>query len=399
MDQSQQNRIAISELLEQWTPYADDLLLHDPDGPGECVVRGGEIVADGRSLESVVTRLGRWVDGVHDCADRQNARVRLRPAERNRCVEIARDVSSAVSGVAPNHVHFGSSVMYGEPVMYGTGRSADPVPEVEEPVDQCWSPRITVGVLDTGLDAHPWFARRPWFEEVPETLDADDDSGQDRQAGHGTFVSGLVLRNAPGVVLRPVPVLSSLGFTDDIRVAGGLRALRSAASKRDEPVDVVLLPSGCHTPDDACPPILRDELAALGSVVVAAAGNHRSRRPFWPAALSDVIGVAATGPDGAIAEFSNSGSWVDSAAPGVDVVSSYVRLEPASRDGSSRHGTSRHGVVRDGVGEGRSYGFARWSGTSFAAPQVAGKVATMLHRGYEPALASKIANQAYPFEG
>lgn len=400
VDQNTQNPIAISELIEQWSPYADDLLLHDPDGPGECVVRSGEIVAAGRSLESVVTRLGRWVDGVHDCADRRNARVRLRPAERNRCVEIAQDVSTALSGVAPNHVHFGTSVMYGEPVMYGTGEQPGPVPEVAAPPDQCWSPRVTVGVLDTGMDAHPWFARRPWFEEVPEVLDADDDSGQDRQAGHGTFVAGLVLRQAPGVVLRSVPVLSSLGFTDDLRVADGLRTLRSTASKRGEAVDVVLLTSGCRTPDDVCPPILREEVAALGSsVLVASAGNHRSQRPFWPAALPEVVGVAASGPNGELAEFSNSGRWVDCAAPGVDVVSSYVRLVPAVRNGAVRSRGVARGAVRGGAGEGRSYGYARWSGTSFAAPQVAGEIANSLHRGDGPALASKIASHSYPFEG
>ncbi|MGI8308800.1 hypothetical protein [Saccharopolyspora hattusasensis] len=64
---------------------------------------------------------------------------------------------------------------------------------------------------------------------MPEELDADGDAGQDRQAGHGTFVSGVVLQHVPGVVIRARRVLSSLGFTDDYTVAAGLRSLRRSA--------------------------------------------------------------------------------------------------------------------------------------------------------------------------
>ncbi|HEY3609868.1 MAG TPA: S8 family serine peptidase, partial [Pseudonocardiaceae bacterium] len=78
--------------------------------------------------------------------------------------------------------------------------------------------------------------------------------------------------------------------------------------------------------------------------------------------------VAAIGPDGTLAGFSNRGDWVDAVAPGVDVVSSYVRLLPAE----------------EGVAPGtvtRVYGAARWSGTSFAAPRIAAELAGLRHRG------------------
>jgi thermitase len=104
------------------------------------------------------------------------------------------------------------------------------------------------------------------------------------------------------------------------------------------------------------------------TIMVAAAGNDASSRPFWPAALPDVIGVAATGPDGDLAAFSNRGDWVDATAPGVDVVSSYVRLLPGE----------------EGVAPGtttRVYGAARWSGTSFAAPRIAAELAHLRHQG------------------
>jgi subtilisin family serine protease len=104
------------------------------------------------------------------------------------------------------------------------------------------------------------------------------------------------------------------------------------------------------------------------TVVVCSAGNNGSVRPFWPAALPAVVGVAATGPDGTLAAFSNRGDWVDAAALGVDVVSSHVRLLPGG----------------EGVAPGtttRVYGAARWSGTSFAAPRIAADVARLRHEG------------------
>ena len=361
------NRFSAGELRDGWAYYGHDLLLHDPEGPGECLVRRGELITRAEVLDPVVTSLRRWVDDVRHDDDMLLARLRLRPAEQDRCVDIAQEND----GVAVNHVHLGSPVMFGTPVIWGTGADAQVTRAIPAPPEQQWSQQITVGVLDTGLDPHPWFESRPWFEAVPEVLDANDDSGQDRQAGHGTFVAGIVLQHAPGVVIRPRRVLSSLGFTDDLTVAAGLRALRQ------ERPDVVLLTSGCHTPDDGCPSILQAEVEALKhSVVVAAAGNQSLSRPFWPAALPSVIGVAAVDADGALAEFSNSGSWVDAAAPGVDVVSSHVRMRAAGD---------------------RGYGFARWSGTSFAAPQVAASAAIALRDGHDALSVRQILRRCYPF--
>lgn len=358
---------SLEELVRGWRPHAPDLLLHDPGGGAEAVVRRGELLIAAQRASDELDRLGSWVDAVHHHEELGLARARLRGSERDRCVEIARDRGA---GVAANHVHIGSAALHGSPVMFGTGAEVRDCPPVPEPAQQLWEPPVSIGVLDTGLDPHPWFAARPWFREVREELDADDDSGQDRQAGHGTFVAGLVLRRAPGAVVRTRRALSSLGFTDDVRIAEGLRSFGRWA-------DVVLVTSGCRTPDDVCPPVLRSALPE-GAVVVAAAGNHGSSRPFWPAALPEVLAVGATGPDGACAEFSNRGEWVDAAAPGVDVVSSYVHLVPGNPDG-------------------RTYGCARWSGTSFAAPQIAGVVAEALHEGNRPGGAVEIARDRHSF--
>ncbi|WP_233576591.1 S8 family peptidase [Saccharopolyspora rhizosphaerae] len=374
MDHDQQRpRLDLDELHRTWASYGHEMLLHDPGGEAECLVRRGELLAPADSLDTVLVRCHRWVDRVHHDEDLLLARIRLREAERDHCVELAWETP----GVSVNNVHLGSPVMFGAPVMWGTGGEPECTPPLPEPPAAHWDPPVVVGVLDTGCDPHPWFADRPGFVAVPEELDADDDSGQDRQAGHGTFVSGVVLQHAPGVVLRPQRVLSSLGFTDDRAVAAGLRALRRSAQERGEQVDVVVLTSGCHTADDRCPELLAAELSAMApAVVVAAAGNHGHSRPFWPAAAPEVLGVAATGSDGKITGFSGTGDWVGAAAPGVDVRSCFVRLAP---------------------GGGRRFGYASWSGTSFAAPRVAAAIATVLQLDRDPERARELVEHCYPY--
>lgn len=222
---------------------------------------------------------------------------------------------------------------------------------------------VTVAVLDTGIREHPWFAARPWFAYVTddqfEVLDANHDGRLDSVAGHGTFVAGVVAQHAPSARLRIGRVLHTDGICDEVDL---IEALHDLAEDPDPPA-VVNLSFGGHSHDDRVSKLLEGAVARLTatSVVVAAAGNSGTDRPFWPAALPAVIAVGAldaagTGP----AEFSNRGPWVDAWAAGEDVVGAFVA---GSRELPGP-------VEPDGF-------FARWSGTSFAAPVIAGRVAAV----------------------
>lgn len=352
--------LPLTELLDRLRPHSHGLILHDPDGPTETLVHAGELVSTPEAVNSAVEQLRSRVDRVVPAGDL--VRLTLRPDVRRRCVELAQDLP----GVAPHHVHVGCSALFSTPV------EVDPVPA---PPVELWQPQVTVALLDTGLDPHPWFAGRPWLSDwglSPEMLDPECVRDRDRQAGHGTFVAGIVLRHAPGVTIRHHRSLSSLGLTDDVTVVTALRRVFRRADERGERIDVVVMTAGCHTEDDECPPVLARELARHpDTVFVAAAGNGGTERPFWPAALPSVLATGAVDSDGSLAPFSNRGEWVDTTAHGVDVVSSHVRLSPGE----------------EGVAPGtttRTYGAARWSGTSFAAPRVAASVAVALREGMSP---------------
>jgi subtilisin family serine protease len=190
-----------------------------------------------------------------------------------------------------------------------------------------------------------------------DLLDDDHDGWLDDQAGHGAFICGLVHLVSPGLGIDPARVLDSTGFGDDLSVALGLA---------ETSAPVINLSLGGYTQDDNPPLALAQAIAALGRsrIVVAAAGNNHSDRPFWPAALKGVVAVAAYDSlKDAPASFSNFGPWVDVCAPGVGVLSTFVE-----------------GERREGSTDVTFKGWARWSGTSFAAPLVAAEIAGRIRR-------------------
>jgi subtilisin family serine protease len=230
------------------------------------------------------------------------------------------------------------------------------------------SREVTVAVLDTGIARGPEHPLLAGFFDAgaddDDEFDHDGDGELDRQAGHGTFISGIVRRFAPAARLFVDRVLTSAGDGDDFSVAAGLQQTLDRLA--GTPLDILNLSLGGHTDEDAPPIALGAVLAdvqAAGTVVVAAAGNTASCRPFYPAALPGVIGVAALDCNRP-ASFTCSGPWVRACAPGVDVHSTFF-LPPDA-------------PATPLLDPDLCTGWATWSGTSFAAPKVAGALAAFM---------------------
>ncbi|HWM20739.1 MAG TPA: S8 family serine peptidase [Ilumatobacteraceae bacterium] len=317
-------------------------------------------------------------------------------------IETGRALAAQGFSSRPNHVYMCNAVYAGNPGGYspnlsGTHFNATSAVPADGPLEFAneivirGRRRPAVLILDTGLNttrdgatAHArhemlrgdrLILRDPWRSDptgiVDDEDEADDDPSTaegagvvDRAAGHGTFIAGIVRRLCPEAIVHVEGVLSSFGDGDDDTIGQGIQHATGALGR---PFDVVVMSLGAYTGDDRPPP-LTDTLAANvgpGTVVVASAGNNSSPRPQFPAALPGVVAVGAL-DSGGRAWFSNFGPWVDACAPGVDVLSTYLFHEEKG-------------------GPARTFnGYARWSGTSFAAPKVAAVIAREMYTSLIP---------------
>lgn len=242
---------------------------------------------------------------------------------------------------------------------------------------------VRVAVLDTGVDrSHPLLAPRllPGRDFVDQDSDPSEVGTRAEAAyGHGTHVAGLVALVAPSAWIMPLRVLDAQGGTDAWTLAQAMLYavdpdgdpstddgahvinLSLASLNRTRLLDSVALLASCSVP------AVEDKTADLsdkgyeddsrrcsgfgGAVVVAAAGNDgSSSTKAYPAAEGayGLLAVAASTSARRVAAFSNSGNWIQVAAPGEGITSSVPG------------------------------GWGTWSGTSMAAPLVSGAAALML---------------------
>jgi hypothetical protein len=216
----------------------------------------------------------------------------------------------------------------------------------------------------------------------------------DSHAGHGTFVSGLVFQNCPDARILSLRLLHSDGYSTEGSLLLALEYLRKrvveSAKDRNLWIDVVSLSLGFYpeSTDPAKVMLVKeaiDRLTDLGVVVVAAAGNDATLRPFLPAAHGQDNGlVAAVGALNAsgdtIAAFSNAGPWITRWAPGNALVSTVPVWQGARGPViAPEENTLIDPVRRTSPDEDDlKTGFAMWAGTSFATPVVSGKIGQVI---------------------
>lgn len=263
---------------------------------------------------------------------------------------------------------------------------------------------VLIYVADTGLleDAgqeHPWLRGvRPvkgqgWDPNLQAGANYPGGTYIGPYAGHGTFVAGVIRCLAPqaDVIVSNVFQVGGSALESDF-----VKDLRQALKLG---IDIFNLSVSAPSRNDL--PLLAFEkwLALVaqfkGIVSVVAAGNSGVRTPSWPASFSQVVAVGALTADGRDrAGFSNHGGWVDVYAPGRDLINAYATGVYQYKDEPYQGGP-----------DGKFFGMARWSGTSFSTPIVTGLIAARMSRtgenGQEAAAAvlQKAREQAIPGVG
>jgi hypothetical protein len=248
-----------------------------------------------------------------------------------------------------------------------TGLNARCRPCHHIPWPGCDGGGVFVSIVDTGLIAdagsHSWLAGVQGTEENP--YKADGTIGP--YAGHGTFVAGCLRCAAPkaSAFVERAFGINTAGAIFETDIGPSL----DDALDRNPDILVFTFTTSSRndqsllTFDDLYERRIR---YLKGLVVLAPAGNDGEQRVMWPAGYREVISVGALAADGRNrAHFSNYGKWVDIYAPGQDLINAfpegtYVTNEPP-------------------IGEQREFhGMAKWSGTSFSTPIVAGLIAARM---------------------
>jgi len=244
---------------------------------------------------------------------------------------------------------------------------------------------VVIGIIDTGVDwNHPDLAGNIWNnsdENCNESDDADSngyngdcrgydftdinttdytssgyaiDSGEDYNTtdnnpmdyeGHGTHCSGIagaVTNNSVGVAgvcwnCKIMPIRAGFKIQHPVNGWGGALEVDDIANAIYYAIEnnaTILSMSFGGTNSSVMEDAIRDAYNN-GTILVAASGNDGDSDKNYPAAYNNVISIAAIDSDNTSASYSSYGSWVDLAAPGTSIWSTYYDDTYLSTQGTS----------------------------------------------------------------
>jgi type VII secretion-associated serine protease mycosin len=228
-------------------------------------------------------------------------------------------------------------------------------------LDELWSQSngkgVRVAVVDTGVDVkNPQlkdavdvesgrnFLPRGLKDENGDPIERGDEKGTTDTVGHGTKVAGIIAARpadktgfvglAPEATIIPIQQNDAEGHGDTETLAASIRYAIQADA---DVINISQDTSDAVEPDPDLKAAVNEALAQE-IVVVASAGNDGlggNVKKTYPASYDGVLAVAASDRNNERAPFSQSGDFVDVAAPGVDMISTVPRGGHCSDTGTS----------------------------------------------------------------
>lgn len=289
--------------------------------------------------------------GAQMAAPIDHARIGARPVETLRRLDVQRVALPKSVKIEQALAHYRSlpSVEFAEPNYIARHFQVTPndpsygsqwaLPKISAPAG--WSittgsASVTIAIIDTGVDKnHSDLVGKlvAGYDFVNNDSDADDDNG------HGTHCAGIaaaLTNNGIGVAgvdwnarIMPVKVLNASGSGSYTAIVNGITWAADNGAK------VISMSLGGSSGSSALESAV-NYAASKGVVIVAAAGNSNTTAPSYPGYYAACIAVGSTTSTDARSSFSNYGaSWVDVAAPGSSIYSTYDGNTYATLSGTS----------------------------------------------------------------
>ena len=208
---------------------------------------------------------------------------------------------------------------------------------------------VTIAIVDEGIKYdHPDLEGTVASDRGRDFVDDDDDPYPDVLADeyHGTHVAGIAAAgtdNAIGIAGISNATLLSVRALDETGVGSTADIADGIQWATDNGANIINLSLGgggySETLQKAVSYAYEKDV-----LLIAAAGNDSGGPVSYPAAYDECIAVSALDPDGSLASYSNTGSQIELAAPGTNLLSTWTN------DGySTLTGTSMAAPVVSGV--------------------------------------------------
>ncbi|UOQ47792.1 S8 family peptidase [Gracilibacillus caseinilyticus] len=239
---------------------------------------------------------------------------------------------------------------------------------------------IVVAVIDTGIESdHPDFKDQIiGGRNFTSDYNGDQNNFEDNN-GHGTHVSGTIAAslNGDGVVgvapkakILSLKALTGEGSGEYDWIINAINYAVEWRGPNNVRARVISMSLGGPNDITEMHEAIQNAVSKDISVVVATGnegdGNEETPEYAYPGAYNEVISVGAVDLNLQIAPFSNTNNEVDLVAPGVDILSTYLDSK-----------------------------FAKLSGTSMAAPHVAGALALIINLSEKEFERSVIESEVY----
>ncbi|WP_247701989.1 S8 family serine peptidase [Streptomyces sp. F63] len=184
---------------------------------------------------------------------------------------------------------------------------------------------VKVAVIDSGVNPSTPSLKGQVLKGMDATGVKGDET--DDYDGHGTTMAELIAGTgkggglqglAPGAKIIPFRVTDTdLQNRESVNAFDQQEAIRAAA---DSDAQIINMSMGSEYYNARIHDAV-EYAQRKGKLFFASVGNtgHKENKKEYPASYPEVVGVAASGPDGRVTDYSQHGDFVDLAAPGKDI--------------------------------------------------------------------------------